>query len=159
MTSDNSGLVEGLTAEEQLDLELQGDRIMARRSVPGAFAYPALCLLLGFAPPYYASHPRLVVILAAAAFLLGGARLGLVWGFDAFLPDRRQLWRRLFATVSLSIAVHWAAASCLLLVFFGITWNYMLALIATTLIGSSWAIVFSLGLAQTRVGGIAPGGV
>ena len=141
---------EGLTADERWDIELQADRIMARRSVPGAFAYPAACLLVSAIPPYAERYPATVVALVAIAVVLSAGRLALALRCEAFLPDRQRPWRYGFSLLNLAMVVHWSILSCVSLYLIGIEWNYLLSLIGTVLIGSSWAVIFSPHLNKVR---------
>ncbi|HEX9732662.1 MAG TPA: response regulator [Thermoanaerobaculia bacterium] len=130
-------------ASEDDDLRRQAHLYAARRSVPGAYAYTLLCLILGLGNPYYRDHPVWFCALFAAILAIMGLRIVLARRFEVLYDRDARAWKGLFYGATLAFAVHWTLMTGTSLAFYDTEWTRVVAFLATAVIGSSSTYVLS----------------
>ncbi len=133
----------GLSDADFDELRQQAERATARRSLPGAFAYPLACLLVALSSSYAADHALLVSLSIAASLILAAARCYLALRFEKLYRSHQRLWRALFAAGLILTTLVWSMFSSLAFLFYGVGWAAFLSLLITAAMCAMAVIVFA----------------
>ena len=101
----------GDTGAIHSDLLKQANRDLARRSLPGVFAYLVLWGIVAAFSKIGETHPILTGSVGGAYLVLGAFRLILAWRFDSLYGRFPRLWHRLFVLGTLLASGIWGGFS------------------------------------------------
>jgi two-component system, sensor histidine kinase and response regulator len=121
----------------------QGARELARRSIPGTFAYFASCLLTILASSYGRDYPQVAFTMVAATLVIGAGRLLLALRFERLYAADARLYDRLFVLGALAATAVWGAFCCVTVIFYALSWTSLFVLLCTCGITAGATTVFA----------------
>ena len=126
------GLPERLEPQTEAAFHSQGERDLARRSVPGSMVYFVVTLAVAYGTPYGSEHPYIITVAAAITCILGATRL--IFGMWLAKASGEALlrWRMPLRASILGLFVFWGLFSALTLELYQFSWTTMLVLFATS---------------------------
>jgi len=140
-----------LDARQQEVIAREGDRELARRSIPGTFAYSASCLFTILASSYDRDYPLVVFSVLALTLLCGAGRLYLGLSFERLYPRNPQRYRRLYVVGTLCTTAIWGAFCGLTVIFYELSWTSLFVMLCTAGISAGATTVLSPNLSLHRV--------
>src|SRR5262249_49720680 len=135
--------IKDLDARQRESIAREGSRELARRSIPGTFAYSASCFFTILASTYGQEHPWVVLSVLALSLVSGVARLYLALRFDALYPQNPRRYRQLFVGGTLSATAIWGAFAGMTMGFYELSWTSLFVMLGRAGIAAGSTTVLS----------------
>jgi len=135
--------VKDLDARQRESIAREGDRELARRSIPGTFAYSASCFFTILATTYEQEHPWVVFSVLALSLLSGVGRLFLALRFESLYPQSPRRYRQLFVGGTLCATAIWGAFAGMTMGFYELSWTSLFVMLCTAGIAAGSTTVLS----------------
>ena len=128
--------MQGLGPEDRRELSLRADREMARRGLPGSWAYSAIAILLIIQAQLEGFDRPLLYFVTAASLAFGAARAHLARSFERTYLVNPKTWLRKWAASTHGLALAWGLLAGHTVAVDGLLWTSLLVMLSAAGIGA-----------------------